>query len=283
MEKVIVLLSGGIDSSVAVAFLKLAGFDVCPLFINHHQGPLEAEREATATITSTLGLSEPLEVEVDRILGEGFDPNQIVRPNAITVINLSGTETSAERILVAAILRRIFAKRKLGVLPKFICVVEEIHRYAPAETSTVAKGAVATIVKEGRKFGAGLVAVSQSPKDLDPNILKLCNTRIILRLDNPLDLAAIRPYVGTLPEELLETLPFFPAGRSILSGLMSRVPAIVDIRLRRTKHSGGTGEAKTREIEYSTVESRSIAPRDEVVTKKSLSSLEQSTLSEYSR
>jgi DNA helicase HerA-like ATPase len=198
------------------------------------------------------------------ILGQGFNPNEIVKPNNITVINLKGTETSAERILVAATLRRVFAYRKLGKLPKFVCVVEEAHRYAPAGVSTVAKGALTTIVKEGRKFGAGLIVVSQSPKDLDPDILKLCNNRIILRLDNPLDLSAVRPYLGMLPEELLEMLPFFPSGRAILSGLISKVPVIVDIRRRRTKHGGGTGKVDTDEVDASVIETRGIAPRDEI-------------------
>ena len=198
------------------------------------------------------------------ILGAGFNPNDLVRPNNISVINLRGTETSAERILVAAILRRVFALRKLGKLPKFVCIVEEAHRYAPAGVSTVAKGSLTTIAKEGRKFGAGLVVVSQSPKDLDPDVLKLCNSRLIFRLDNPLDLSAVRPYLGMLPEELSDMLPFFPAGRAILSGLMCRVPTIVDIRQRRTRHGGGTAEISAADIDVSILEARSIAPRDEI-------------------
>jgi len=65
MEKVVLLLSGGIDSSVAAAYLKSAGFDVLPLFINHHQGPLKPETEASKVIASELGLTPPFEVEID--------------------------------------------------------------------------------------------------------------------------------------------------------------------------------------------------------------------------
>lgn len=65
MREVIVLLSGGIDSSVAAAYLKSKKCVVHPLFINHHQGPLEAERQAASFIASSLSIPEPLEVEVD--------------------------------------------------------------------------------------------------------------------------------------------------------------------------------------------------------------------------
>lgn len=65
MEKIVVLLSGGIDSSVATAYIKSKQFEVFPLFINHHQGPVDAERKAARTIASELGVNSPLEVELD--------------------------------------------------------------------------------------------------------------------------------------------------------------------------------------------------------------------------
>lgn len=65
MEKIVVLLSGGIDSSVATAYMKSKQLRVFPLFINHQQGPLYAERKAARTIASELGVKGPLEVELD--------------------------------------------------------------------------------------------------------------------------------------------------------------------------------------------------------------------------
>jgi 7-cyano-7-deazaguanine synthase len=65
VKKVIVLLSGGIDSSVAAAHLKAKNWKVLPLFINHHQGPLEAERQAASFVASLINIPKPLEIEVD--------------------------------------------------------------------------------------------------------------------------------------------------------------------------------------------------------------------------
>jgi len=65
VRKVIVLLSGGIDSSVAAAYLKAKNWKVLPLFINHRQGPLEAERQAASFVASSLNVPKPLEIEVD--------------------------------------------------------------------------------------------------------------------------------------------------------------------------------------------------------------------------
>ena len=58
------LFSGGIDSSVAAAYLKSQNYEVIPLFVNHHQGPLNSERLAANTIAEILRIKKPYEVEV---------------------------------------------------------------------------------------------------------------------------------------------------------------------------------------------------------------------------
>ena len=142
--------------------------------------------------------------------------------------------------MVTAILRRLFNSRKSGEVQGFFLVIDEAQRYAPQVETTVSKSILRALVREGRKFGIGCCILSQRPVDVDKVMLSQCNTRLILKIDSLPDLNAIAPYLGNVPKELVDTLPFFPAGRAILSGLGISFPATVDIRVRKTKHGGGT-------------------------------------------
>lgn len=174
------------------------------------------------------------------ILGEGIDPRELVKPRQVTIVNVSGTDEIIQRVMVTAILRRLFNSRRSGEVPGFFLVVDEAQRYAPQVETTVSKSILRALVREGRKFGIGCCILSQRPVDVDKVMLSQCNTRLILKIDNVPDLNAIAPYLGNVPKELVDTLPFFPAGRAILSGLAIGFPAIVEIRMRKTKHGGGT-------------------------------------------
>ncbi len=195
---------------------------------------------------------------------ESIKMEKLIKSRQITIINLSNNPNIiAQRILVAVTLRKLFRKRMSNRVGRFITIIDEAHRYAPSDESTIAKDIIIRIAREGRKFGVGLVLVSQSPKDLDARVLKLCNTRLILRLDNPSDLNAIKPYIGMLDENIIESIPFFPPGQGILSSSFIRAPLLIKIRERYTKHKAVTGgmitEIPSIEIEASHYESNSAA------------------------
>ena len=48
-----------------------------------------------------------------------------------------------------------------------------------------------TIASEGRKFGLGILIVTQRAAKVDKNVLSQCNTQIILKVTNPNDLKLI--------------------------------------------------------------------------------------------
>lgn len=56
----VVLLSGGLDSSLLCAYLKTKGHEVLPLFIERGQRNLEAERRAVNSVVTELRLSPAL-------------------------------------------------------------------------------------------------------------------------------------------------------------------------------------------------------------------------------
>ncbi|WP_019025532.1 MULTISPECIES: ATP-binding protein [unclassified Thioalkalivibrio] len=60
-----------------------------------------------------------------------------------------------------------------------IVVIDEAHRYMSGDSENI----IDTIAKEGRKFGVGLMAASQSPSHFTDDFLSSVATKIILGLD----------------------------------------------------------------------------------------------------
>ncbi len=166
------------------------------------------------------------------ILGEGVRPEDLAIKGTLTIVNVSGLDEMSEDIMVGSLLRMLFRERRREKIPDFVLVVEEIHRYAPT-ASTPTKTALASIVKEGRKFGIGIVALSQRPSDIDTAILTQCNTILILRLIDRTDIERVKNRLGTL-FDLESSVQFFPTGRAILSGYATRFPLVFNIRKRFT-------------------------------------------------
>ncbi|MBN2537746.1 ATP-binding protein, partial [candidate division WOR-3 bacterium] len=93
------------------------------------------------------------------------------------VIDLSGVPSEAVAVVAAVVSRVIFEfnlwnpeREKFPIL----LVLEEAHNYIPNVSdprSNIARVAVERIAKEGRKYGTGMVVVSQRPKDLSETVL----------------------------------------------------------------------------------------------------------------
>lgn len=74
--RTIVLLSGGLDSSILCAYLRVRKEDVLPLFVERGQRNLAAERRAVGSVVNRLELPAPLVAQVhiplEKPLGDAF-------------------------------------------------------------------------------------------------------------------------------------------------------------------------------------------------------------------
>ena len=113
--------------------------------------------------------------------------------------------------MVVAVLCRMtfdFALWSEGKVPVTL-VCEEAHRYVPANPHLgfePCKRAIASIAKEGRKYGASLCIVTQRPAEIDPTILSQCNTVFALRMSNDRDQAIVSSAISDTGSGLLEFL-----------------------------------------------------------------------------
>jgi DNA helicase HerA-like ATPase len=136
----------------------------------------------------------------------------------------------------------------------FLMLVEEAHNFCPergllkAMSSTILR----TVASEGRKFGMGLCVVSQRPARIDKNVLSQCNTQVILKITNPNDLRAISQSIEGFSNDLEEEIKLLQPGVALIVGEVVEQPIIVNIRVKRSQHGGGSvdmiREPQTRKI-----------------------------------
>jgi uncharacterized protein len=114
-----------------------------------------------------------------------------------------------------------------------ICLVcDEAHLYLPVRDGADAaeKGALQAferIAKEGRKYGVGLLVVSQRPSDVSRTILSQCNNFMALRLTNEQDQSAVRSVIPDAMVGITDVLPLLDIGEAIVLGDAVLLPSRV--------------------------------------------------------
>ncbi len=173
----------------------------------------------------------------------------ILRPGTVVVFNLAGLRQEVQDHLAYNILSRIFSARVSHVRGlggesypyPVVVVLEEAHRFMPPKShkQTRTRDVAAMIASEGRKFGVFMVAITQRPSRIDPDVLSQLQTQIILRIVNPRDQDAIRDASEQVSQDLLENLPGLNVGEAVVVGPMAPAPLMIRLRDRVLDYSGG--------------------------------------------
>ncbi|MBC2601015.1 hypothetical protein J3R74_000560 [Puniceicoccus vermicola] len=149
----------------------------------------------------------------------------------VTILDLSGIPASILDILIGALLRvlydALFWARKLpegGQERPLLLVLEEAHSYLNSERNTSAGSAVKRIAKEGRKYGVGLMIVSQRPSEVDSTVLSQCGTIFSLRLSNDSDRGQVVGASADNLKGLFDMLPILRIGEAIIVGESVSLP-----------------------------------------------------------
>ncbi len=168
------------------------------------------------------------------------DRTELVKYGQISVVSLAGYSGDFQATIYSLIADEIFEKKvqndlKLPVL----FVLEEAHNFVPSSANTPAESRSITttkqIAQEGRKFGIGLVLISQRPSRLDETTLAMCNSYIIMRMMNPADQTFIRKVIESLGADDAKLLPDLDVGEAILSGQFINFPVLVKIKQPQSK------------------------------------------------
>lgn len=172
------------------------------------------------------GLDGAVAKDLDAVLADW-----VGSPAPITILDLSGIPSTVLIDLVGALLRilydALFWARNLpegGRERPLMLVLEEAHAYLGKEHKGVAATAVRRIAKEGRKYGVGVMIVSQRPSEIDPTILSQCGTILAMRLANDADRGQVAGAASDNLKGLFDILPILRTGEAIVVGEAVSLP-----------------------------------------------------------
>ena len=167
-----------------------------------------------------------VEIDLDSLL-EGW----IGSDKPITILDLSGTPSLTLTQIIGSLIRviydAVFWARNLsdgGRERPLLLVLEEAHAYLNKENSNTASSAVKKIAKEGRKYGVGMMIISQRPSEIDSTILSQCGTIFALRLTNEADRGHVMSAASDNLKGIFEMLPILRTGEAIVVGEAVTLP-----------------------------------------------------------
>lgn len=195
-----------------------------------------------------LGLLDPRLAFFQEPLGDpdGADPLPDVMASwlggdrPVAVLNFSGVPQAASELAIGVVLNLLFeaavqtpADSGVGIgRPRPVLVVlEEAHRYLGEGAVPMARDAANRIAREGRKYGVGLLLVTQRPSELPDTALAQCGTLIALRLTNSADQSKIRAALPDSVAGLAAVLPSLRTGEALIAGEALVLPARVLVDL----------------------------------------------------
>ncbi|CAN5852470.1 DNA double-strand break repair helicase HerA [soil metagenome] len=179
------------------------------------------------------------------LIPNASDPVSQIREGCINIINLIEFTEKQANVAISFYLESILHQRKLSKSQSFksnhesndqilfhspvIVVIEEAHVFMPKNENTDTKYIASKVAREGRKFGVGLVIVSQRPRTLDPNVLSQMGSLAIMKLVQQEDQSQIESSSESINGKIIEQLPSLNPGEALLVGQWVNLPSFVRI------------------------------------------------------
>ncbi len=164
-------------------------------------------------------------------------PEAIVAPRTVSILYLGGYDHLTQTTIASILLEALYEHRAnlSNRIPPFLALIEEAHTFIPSSREKAGDvpslETLRKLVTEGRKFGTGLLLISQRPSRVDETILSQCNSFLVLRLVNPRDQNYVKQIMENLSEQDARMLPGFGPGQGVISGQAVRFPLLVKIRM----------------------------------------------------
>lgn len=173
--------------------------------------------------------SDPFPNVISQFIGEG---------SPVRIVDLSGVPNEVAGIASAVIARTLFNFKLWQTSEEresdpTLLVCEEAHRYVPNQGEAqyeAAQEAIRRIAKEGRKYGLGLILVSQRPSEVEATVLSQCNTWIVLRITNDTDREHVRSILPDSLTGLTKVLSGLRRQEAIFTGQAAMLPSRILIR-----------------------------------------------------
>ena len=194
--------------------------------------------------TPKCGYEPDLEGKIQRDL-DALVKDWVGHDRPITIFDMSGLPSEVLPAIVGTMLKvvydMLFWAQDLpigGRQQPLLVVLDEAHRFIPDGGETSAHRTLSMVAKEGRKYGIGLMLVSQRPSEVDSAVLSQCGSLLALRLTNSTDRTKIAMAVPDDLGGLVEQLPSLRTGEGVFLGEIMPIPSRVRVRKARRKPVG---------------------------------------------
>ena len=189
---------------------------------------------------------EWLEILCSALIGGARDQSD--GKGGVKVIDFSEVPSDILPLIVSLIARLAFSLQQWMAPEKrhpIALFCDEAHLYIPERSQGDASNEVSIsiferIAKEGRKYGVGLVVISQRPSEVNRTVLSQCNNLVSMRLTNGEDQSIVR---RLLPDSLggfSDLLPILDTGEALVVGDASLLPSRIRVAEPSTRPNSGT-------------------------------------------
>lgn len=178
----------------------------------------------------------------------------------VKIVDFSEVPSDVLPLMVSLIARVVFSvqqwmeKTQLHPIALFC---DEAHLYMPEDVGqgmeSTSLASFERIAKEGRKYGVGLVVVSQRPSEVNRTVLSQSSNFIAMRLTNVDDQNVVRRLLPDSIGNFADLLPILDIGEALVVGDASLLPSRIRIDEPSQKPASGT-------ISFWTEWSKDIAP-----------------------
>lgn len=154
----------------------------------------------------------------------------------VKIIDFSEVPSDILPLIVSLIARVIFSVQQWTTVEHrhpIAIFCDEAHLYIPANTEkSIDDASLVTferISKEGRKYGIGLVVISQRPSEVNRTVLSQSNNFIAMRLTNVDDQSVVKRLLPDSLGDYAEMLPILDIGEALIVGDASLLPSRIRI------------------------------------------------------
>jgi len=156
--------------------------------------------------------------------------------SGVKIIDFSEVPSDVLPLIVSLMARLVFSVQQwtdVGKRHPIAIFCDEAHLYIPANTSKSIDDAsldnFERISKEGRKYGVGLVVISQRPSEVNRTVLSQSNNFIAMRLTNADDQSVVKRLLPDSLGDYAEMLPILDTGEALVVGDASLLPSRIKV------------------------------------------------------
>ncbi len=152
----------------------------------------------------------------------------------VSILDLSAIPSEIMQTISGSILKIIYDALYWGQgtlvggkKQPLLIVLDEAHTYLSPGKDSISSRTVRVIAKEGRKYGVGMLLVTQRPSELDETVLSQCGSIIALRMTNTRDKSHVSAAMQDELHDMADVLSSLRTGEAILTGEAVRIPSRV--------------------------------------------------------